>query len=128
MYPSLPMIGKRQCELAVLTSSVNNDYCRSTVMMGGVKGQCQAVAKLCKDTVPASIFYYSTALGRCKRTNRVCRVEVVGRALTGHVVCCYLAMHMHPTLAWNIGTYSIAVACCMAYTPSHLSGENTAIK
>ena len=56
MYPSLPMIGKRQCELAVLTSSVNNDYCRSTVMMGGVKGQCQAVAKLCKDTVPASIF------------------------------------------------------------------------
>lgn len=32
--------------------------------------------------------------------------------LTGHIICCFLAVCVHPML----GTYSVAVACCIAYT------------
>jgi len=37
---------------------------------------------------------------------------LTGHVLTGRVVCCYLAMHVHPTLM----AYSMAVVCHTAYT------------
>jgi len=36
--------------------------------------------------------------------------------LTGLIICCFLAVCVHPML----GTYSVAVACCMAYTALNL--------
>ena len=51
-------------------------------------------------------------------TSRICCLGALGRALTGCVVCCYLAMRMCPIL----GIY-MAVLCHMAYTAPHPQGH-----
>jgi len=73
-----------------------------------------AVKLLLKITVP--VRRDTTALGTCKCTSRVCHLEVLGHVLTRHIICCYLAMCMCPTLR-IYNTYSRAVAYHMACTP-----------
>jgi len=80
---------------------------------------CQAVGKEYRSHIqyllggtPVWLWYCP---GECKCSNGVRRLETLGHALTGRVNCCYLAICMRPTLRmWN--TYSMAVACCVAYT------------
>lgn len=85
---------------------------------------CQAVGKEYRSHIqyllggtPVWLWYCP---GECKCSNGVCHLETLGHALTGLVTCCYLAICMRPTLRmWN--TYSMAVACCVAYIYSTAS-------
>lgn len=53
--------------------------------------------------------------GDIKHTSRV-HCPVLGCMLTRHIICFFLAVCVHPML----GTYSVAVACCIAYTALNL--------
>lgn len=55
--------------------------------------------------------------GDIKHTSRV-HCPVLGCMLTRHIICFFLAVCVHPML----GTYSVAVACCIAYTALNLGG------